>query len=180
MPKDKIFFIAILPSIEIQDAVNDFKQEAARLFDSKKALTSPPHITLVPPFKWKEDKILKLKKTLSAFAEKQKIINLELNGFDAFEPHVVFIDVIKNELLISLQKNLVHFLTDEINLVSDRPKREYHPHMTIAFKDLKAAIFPKAIAHFSKIEFKRKFEVDRIVLLEHRDKRWQVDQSFLF
>ena len=43
----------------------NIKQEFANRFNSKAALRSPPHITLHMPFKWKEEKEVKLIDVLS-------------------------------------------------------------------------------------------------------------------
>ena len=45
------FFIAILPPETIQREITDFKEEIARDFKSSHALKSPPHITLLMPFR---------------------------------------------------------------------------------------------------------------------------------
>ncbi len=51
-----LFFIAVLPPKEIQAEVTRFKEYAAGHFHSSRALRSPPHITLISPFQWPEER----------------------------------------------------------------------------------------------------------------------------
>jgi 2'-5' RNA ligase len=44
------WFIAVIPPEDIQEAVTALKREAAARFESRHALKSPPHVTLIPPF----------------------------------------------------------------------------------------------------------------------------------
>lgn len=171
--KPSIYFIAIIPDAATCAEVKAFKEFALANFESGGALKSPAHITLEPPFKWPDEDYPFLEKTLQSFAEKQSGFSLSLNNFEAFPPKVIFIDLIKSDPLFSLQDDLKNYLKSELKLVSDRPNRTYHPHMTIAFKDLRKSMFSKAWEHFSKVKYQKQFTVDWICLLKHNGKIWE-------
>ncbi|MCI5082507.1 MAG: 2'-5' RNA ligase family protein [Saprospiraceae bacterium] len=172
-----LFFIAVLPDDEIQAEVTSFKQTAAERFDSARALTSPPHITLIPPFRWKAERLPALLDSLKEFDFSEAPFELELNGFDVFEPRVIFVAPSPNEVLNNLQQELKNKLKEEIEL-SYRDHFGFHPHMTIAFKDLTESNFAKAWAWFKQVEYKRYFIVDSISLLQHNGQRWIVHSTY--
>lgn len=176
--KTAIFFIAILPNREICSEIKTFKEYTLAHFDSGHALRSPAHITLEPPFKWDMDQLSMLESALKAFAEKASPFTIELNDFDVFSPKVVFVKVLKNKALWDFQYELTSFLRSDLNLLSDRPDRPFHPHMTIAFKDLRKEMFLKARDHFSKITYQRNIKADQICLLQHNGKVWKEKAFF--
>ena len=177
--KEHLYFIAILPNREISSEVTQFKEYAAEHFDSSRALRSPSHITLFPPFRWPGNEEAALEKSMRAFVREASGFFLELENFDCFAPRVIFVDIVPNPELIRLQKQLEHWLQRTLNLQS-KDDRPYHPHMTVAFKDLKKGVFPDAWAHFSKIKYHRIFSVQEIALLKHEDHAWKIRRIFSF
>jgi 2'-5' RNA ligase len=171
--KTAIFFIAIIPNAEICSEVKAFKEYVLDHYGSGHALRSPAHITLQPPFKWEIEQLPILEDALNSFTEKQLAFSVELSGFDVFSPKVIFVDIVKNKLLQHFQNELANFLRSEFNLQSDRPDRAFHPHMTIAFKDLRKEMFTNAWAYFSRIPYRREFFANRICLLQHNGKTWE-------
>jgi len=177
--KDPLFFIALLPGEEIQREVTFFKQDCARRFQASHALKSPPHLTLIPPFAWPQARLGELCGALAEFASGQPLFEVELHHFNCFPPRVIFIDVVENQRLVALQLALFHFLKNSPGLEDERGNR-FHPHVTIAHRDLKPGVFPQAWDYFSKIAYQRTFQADRLTLLEHVGGRWGVLDVYFF
>lgn len=175
--KGGIFFIAILPDDVIRGEVTRFKEYAAEHFKSAHALRSPPHITLFPPFKWRTSDVGDLDETLREFAAGEPSFFLGLKNFDCFSPRVIFIDVVESRELNELQERLRKRLDSDLNL-KNQDRRPYHPHMTVAFKDLKRSVFPKAWAYFDKQRYERFFAVKDITLLRHNGKYWEIKRQY--
>lgn len=177
--RDLLFLIALLPDEQLQCEVTAFKNYCAKHFQASHSLTSPPHITLIPPFSFSIAKLSNLCDSLGAFASKQTDFDVGLNGFNCFPPRVIFVDVEPNIALTRLAADLNAHLERTVGL-----KREsshgFNPHMTIAHRDLQRHIFPKAWAHFQKLEFKRKFKAEELTLLRHEQGRWNVESVFTF
>ena len=174
---DPMFFIAILPDESIQREVTAFKKECGRLFGSVRALNSPPHITLIPPFLWSFALLDRLCYSLEEFSSSQSQFELTLHNFNWFEPRVIFVDVLESDPLRALQSSLLALLERKPGFES-RNAHGFYPHMTIAFKDLKPATFYQAKQHFSGLDYHRTFQVRHLSLLEHRLKRWEVMAEF--
>ena len=179
MFRDPLFFIALLPGEDIQREVTIFKQDCSRLFGASHALKTPPHLTLIPPFPWPRTRLTELGDALDDFAIGQHPFDIELKNFSSFPPRVIFVDVTENQQLKDLQLTLFHHLKKSVGLVDERGNR-FHPHTTIAHRDLKPGVFLKAWSHFSKLEYRRTFQADRITLMEHVRGRWEVYEDYFF
>jgi 2'-5' RNA ligase len=51
MVEEKLYFIAIIPPQPYKEKIAGIKQSFAEIYHVSHALKSPPHITLIPPFK---------------------------------------------------------------------------------------------------------------------------------
>ena len=166
-----LYFIAIIPPDEISEKVTAIKKYFAESFNSKGALKSPPHITLHMPFWWKSKKEEELVDFLKDFALRQEPFKVELKNFGAFPKRVIFVDIVKNDHLTILYKNLTRDIRSHLKIMKESYKnRGYNPHMTVAFKDLKPQAFTAAWPEFKERIFEYKFMVDNIILLKHNTK----------
>lgn len=160
-----LFFVALIPPVSIQDEVTAFKKQAAADFGAAHALRSPPHITLIPPFFFPEEKRKDLDRALRGFAAARAVFEVGLKNFSAFPPRVIFVAVQEDPALSACQRDLAQYLETTLALpVTD--SRPYHPHMTVAFKDLDRKRFPEAWRYFSRQTYERQFQADRLVLLQ--------------
>lgn len=173
------FFVALLPPQAVQDYATEVKFYFAQHFFSRHALTSPPHITLQPPFQWQQD-TLPLIESLSTFARSYSPIPITLNGFAAFPPRVIYIDVDRTTALLELHSALIEHL-ELIGLSDPREKsRSYQPHMTVAFRDLTKENFKLAWPQFEARSLHFEFEVGQLTLLRHTGQRWIIETEFPF
>lgn len=175
------FFVALLPPADVQERVNEVKGVMRDRFSSKAAFRSPPHITVHAPFEWPVSAVSRLQDSLSKFAYQQSPPSITLDGFSAFAPHVIYINVIKREGLMALQPNLLAHLESDISLVSKQDRRRaYVPHLTVAFRDLKPNMFRKAWSEFQRKEFHADFTASHLSLLAHNGKLWTVKENYEF
>lgn len=177
--KNPLWFIALIPPQEIAQEVTAFKKIAASRYYSKKALTSPAHITLQPPFDWPENRLGELTAVLEALASASNPFEQELRDFDCFRPRVVFVNIVLNEKLEDLAARLKTHLSPLLG--SDKvDNRPYHPHMTVAYKDLEPQQFYRAWEFFSQQPFFRKFTANALYLLRHEGGIWKPVREFKF
>jgi 2'-5' RNA ligase len=170
------WFVALLPPSAIQADINQIQHYFATNYGSSKALRSPPHITLQPPFDLANSATLTL--ALSQFAANFAPIPLQLAGFSAFPPRVIFIDVLKTPVLLMLQKSLVNYLAKHLIVDPQSDLRPFAPHLTVAFRDLTRENFALAWAAFRDRPFQADFVADRLTLLSHDGLGWQVYAEF--
>lgn len=175
------YFIALVPPEPVYGKALALKHHFKEVYNSKAALNSPPHITLHMPFMWSANKEQQLTDTLAQFARTQNSLEIKLNNFSAFAPRVIFIDVVKDEKLEALQKQLKRFCKMELNLFNANYKKlAFHPHITLAFRDLKKAEFYKAWEIFREKKFEAAFAANAVELLKHDGKVWQPFKTCYF
>ena len=58
--------------------------------------------------------------------------------------------------------------------------RGFHPHITIAFRDLRKEKFYEALAYFKTQAYNFTFTINSFCLLKHTGKEWLVHKEFDF
>lgn len=175
----KLMFVALLPPESVQQAANLVKQDFADNYRSRAALKSPPHITLQPPFRWQLEDLAQLRIVLRQFAQKQRPIPIILDGYGAFKPRVIYINVIRSPELLEIHQQLMADLESNLNIVHPPSKtRPFAPHMTVGFRDLTKANFWRAWEQYEHKSFYFEFRVFELTLLIHDGKVWQIEQQF--
>ncbi|MBW4572544.1 MAG: 2'-5' RNA ligase family protein [Tolypothrix carrinoi HA7290-LM1] len=175
------FFVALLPPQHIQDCANEIKQYFADRYASSGAQKSPPHITLQPPFEWVDSNVSFLEDSLKKFASRRSPVPVTLHNFAAFAPRVIYIDVVQTPELMDLQADLMAYVESNLGIVDKVSQtRSFTPHMTVAFRDLTKQNFKIAWTEFEKRELHFEFKCDRLTLLLHDGKRWNVKTEFSF
>lgn len=133
------------------------------------------------PFEWKEAKEEKLINSLKGFAEGREKFTVTIQNFSCFAPRVIFAAVDSSPRLLALEKDLLGFCKHELNLFHARYRDlPFHPHITLAFRDLKKEAFERGWAYYRDQLFSGEFTADRIVLLRKDEKEWTPLTDFLF
>lgn len=164
------YLIAILPPEPIASEIYKLKEHFRDKYNSKASLNSPPHITLHMPFEFSNEEKL-LTNFKNTFITPFKI---ELKDFGCFEPRVIFIAVSKSSELESAQRNVMDFCKQELNVFNaDYKNQPFHPHITLAFRDLKKPMFKESWNEFKDKTYSASFTCSKISLLRHDGKFWR-------
>ncbi len=170
----QMYYIALLCPPEVNERIQQFKLWMKEQFGCVIALRSPAHITLVPPFWFGEEREHALLTALYAFKSGKKELQIELNGFAHFGKKVLFIQVNSGPELNEM-KNLVndHFIQSFPGKIK-KDGRPFHPHVTIATRDMSPGHFFKAWGYFFNKKFAETFSVHVITLLKLSPGKWNV------
>ncbi|MEB3293323.1 MAG: 2'-5' RNA ligase family protein [Synechococcales bacterium] len=197
------WFIALIPPQEMQVYANQIKQMFADQYGSCKAFTSPPHVTLHPPFTIASREITEIAHQLTIFAADRPAVPVTLSGFGAFSPRVIYINVLPTAALLAMQAELLVYCCSTLGILdplakagsqipasqsSSRQDRPFVPHLTVAFRDLTVQQFHRAWPEFANrsIELdgqpidRYEFLADQLTLLRHDGQRWVIHQQFPF
>jgi 2'-5' RNA ligase len=175
------YFIAIVPPEPLFGALHDLKSHFREKYNARAALRSPPHITLHMPFLWNERKESRLVNALTEFAATRSPFGLRINHFGSFPPRVIFAAIEDSFVLTECQLSLHRFCKVNLNLFNaNYQERPFHPHFTLAFRDLRKEAFAEAWNEFSHRTFQEEFTVDRLRLLKHNGKEWDIHVDLLF
>ena len=169
----RMYYVAVVCPKEIDEKVFQLKEWMRKQFGCMVALKSPGHITLIPPFWMDESREDELIKTLQEINSTEKA-EVRLNNFSHFGDRVLFINVNESDSLTSLKEQTEsHFLQDFSGVIK-KDERPFHPHVTIANRDVSPGTFVKAWGHFSKEKFESSFVADTISLLKLNAGKWNV------
>jgi 2'-5' RNA ligase len=183
------WFIALIPPQDMQDYANQVKQHFADQYASRQAFTSPPHVTLHPPFTIPTVEITETLNQLAAFAADRSPIPVTLSGFGAFPPRVIYIQVLPTTELLAVQAELLVYCESRLGVVNSQTQTyPFVPHLTVAFRDLQADQFHLAWAEFAprSLELqgqpidRYEFLADQLTLLRHDGQAWVIHQQFPF
>jgi 2'-5' RNA ligase len=173
------YFIAIVPPEPLLSEIREIKEGIFGDYKTKGALQSPAHITLHMPFSFEEEKEAKLISSLESF-NFDTLFPITLDNYGCFEPRVVFINVMEEAKLFELQKQLVMHVKRHLLLFNQFDDlRGFHPHVTVAFRDLKKAVFYKVWEEFKAKRYQAEFTCDRFSLLKHQKDGWTVFKEFV-
>lgn len=172
-------FIAILPPEPLKEQIRELKEEIKKKYGAVRALRLPAHITLQPPFKIEEALVPQLHLYLKEFTGSLEPFEVYLAGFGAFPPKVLFIEVPSPDHLRKVHRQLTDLLQKE-HYINEEVPREFHPHITLATRDLKKSDFRTAREDLENRTFKAHFKATGIHLFQHNGRSWDINREFKF
>lgn len=178
MPKQNNYFIALIPHEAVSGEVTGFKNDFAANYKSSKALRTMPHITLKAPFKLEAREHNNLLQWFSGIRPMAEAFTVELEDFGSFNNKnnpVIYVKPVMTPVLERLQKSIITAFEHSYPKISiPYTERTFHPHMTIAFRDLTPEQYDRAMDVYQHKKYSAAFRADRFYLLQHDDEKWNV------
>jgi 2'-5' RNA ligase len=168
-----LFFVAILPPPKITDEIEEIRNQCSLDHQVYTALKPPVHITLIPPFKLEKELETKLVSSLEQ-SRSFEPFEQQLQDYGSFPPRVVFINANKNTGILALHK----ILKEKLKLFLKDSPRSFHPHITIAYRDVEPLVYEQIMEAYSKRRFRETFTVDKFTLLRHDGQKWNRYKEF--
>ncbi|PZX59871.1 2'-5' RNA ligase [Algoriphagus ratkowskyi] len=168
------YFLAVVPEGKVMERITKLKVEIKDRHQAKFALKSPAHITVKMPFIYNEAKENKLILKLGEFIEDYRPMLMRIRGVKTFGQRVIYLGVDDTPDLFDFQRELKSFCKRELNLVDELSDRNFHPHMTIAFKDIKKEQFQNILKLATETNLDEVLSVTTIALLKKVEGRWEV------
>ena len=174
-----MYFVALVAPEDINKQVVKWKHWMKERYQCEVALRSPAHVTLVPPFWMRPELENNLDDSITKFSIHQKSFRVQLNNFSHFKSKVIFIDVATNDQLTKMKDDLSRFLLNSGKYPLKEDGRSFHPHVSIANRDLHKTAFYEAWEHFKEKRYAADWMVQSISLLKHNNRNWDVIASSL-
>jgi 2'-5' RNA ligase len=179
-PSEKsMYYIALLCPLEIDEQMDNYKTFMKETYGCEVASKSPAHVTLVNPFFLSDGKHKDLLEKLEAFDSIVTDVSIEIDGFNHFENRVIFADVVSDENLTALQEQIENYLRNSGFPFIKEAKKPYHPHVTIATRDIKVDTFEEAWSNFEGKTFKGSFSTNAIHVMKLVEEKWIHDKQFV-
>ena len=174
------YFIGLLPPPALETSLHQVKADLKAHFQVKYALQSPAHLTMKMPFRYKEAKEQELVILFTSLLEDQPSFTLQLKGIGHFGRRNIHHQLAPSSPLLELQTKLRGFCKRYLHLVEGLSDRNFQPHLTLAYKDLKEGHFEEVLAFVKKNAVKADFLADRAYLLKNVEGRWKVVAPLIF
>lgn len=172
------YFLAVLPPAVYLDQVEELKRVIHERFGCKYARKSPAHVTLKMPFSFSAKREEHLKESLTSYFSTHHSFRIGINQVGTFGRRVIYLKVNAPQAMIDMQAGLKTYCQRELHLLPELSDRNYHPHMTVAFKDLKASYFDDLVRFLKLQKVGFSFDVDRVFLLRKAQGIWEPIHEF--
>lgn len=182
MDESRLYFIAIRPGELVSNHITAMQREISQKYFTQKALSVFPHITLVQPFKRFQEAEVEMHLNLERFFSAVRPLEIKLSGMGCFNNpsgKVIFINVKTDPSLMELHKQLAEFLRKELKFTPRESSLVFHPHITLAYRDLTAENFRRAWPLYENKSFEASFKVQQVGLYKHDFRQWQLLSTFL-
>jgi 2'-5' RNA ligase len=170
----KMYFVAVVLPEELNKEVKVFKNLMLEKWGCKVGLKSPAHITLIPPFWMDEAREEALLHDLDVLCNSLHPFPVTTNNFSAFKPRIIFIQPVLHEPLKKLKQATDVFCATHKHYGARADSRSFHPHITIATRDLHKHAFAEAWPYFEHKKFEPSFEAKGLSVLRHNGRNWDV------
>ena len=179
--KENLKLIAIVPPEPVFSEIRKEQEYIANTWGPQHALRTPPHLTIIPPLSLTSSEIGWLFGMGSAVAGTISPFRVELKDFSSFKPRVIFINPIVPRELHELYEIWYDALMVKMPHVLDKyPDRPYHPHVTLAHKDVTHPQFDKIWNHYAGKRYRAYFQVDHFCILSYHEHGWEVERKYYF
>ena len=168
------YFLAIVPCEPVFGMTNDLKEKLFEVFGLKYALKSPPHVTLKMPFLHNEKKERQMVESLRGFFEQEKSFSLALGGIGSFGNRVAFLKIKYPPELKDCQRRLLAFTRVALKKKVEISDSNYHPHMTLAYRDVKKDQFQQVMDYLGPRKVKGSFEAREVAVLKKENGAWVI------
>ena len=175
-----LYFVALLPEHAQQALITDLKLHIKARYGASHALKLPPHITIVAPFRMPEAHETILENILKTFAHEKPPFKVRMKDFGAFRPRVIYISIEENKFLNALHFDLLERLSTVALIQKGDPQKAFHPHITLANRDLSKAQFDAAWPVFKTKKTQMEFDANALTLFKHNSQSWDIFNVFSF
>jgi 2'-5' RNA ligase len=175
-----MYFLAIVLPQALNEKVLPYKEMMRERYGCMVGLKSPAHITLVPPFWMEPEKETLFISDADQLSATFHAFEAGTNDFSAFRPRTIFIALQPNAKLDGVKKKTDEFFREKEAYTFKLDTRPFHPHITIATRDLHKKDFHEAWPFFEKKSFKETWMIDGLSVLRHNKKNWDVIHTSQF
>lgn len=169
-----LYYIAVVCPDEINEKINEYKDYMQQKYGCRAAQKSPAHLTIIPPFKAEEDLETVFKDFISSFNVGLVPFDIQLKNFSHFGNRVISVDVAPNDTLSRLEQELNEQFMGQFKSIIFRNRPEFHPHVTIATRDIPEYKFDEAWDHFSQQNIETSFTCKSLSVLKLVRGVWEI------
>lgn len=125
-----------------------------------------------------EEKEQELTVALTNFVQSEKPFEIEVSGFGHFSKRAVFVEVKNKQVVRNFFERFQQVINNTLDIKDHETTSDFHPHLTIATRDLHKKNFQQAWEDFKNREFEDSFKAESFNLFKHNHKTWDILNEF--
>ena len=116
-----------------------------------------------------------------SIADKTKPFQIEFTGYGCFKNSVIYMDMVVSSQIENLYREWRTALeTGMPHLLKRYPDRPYHPHLTLAHRDVSPEVFKLMWEYYKEREHKTSVTFRSFGILHQQPAKWVVEEEFFF
>ncbi len=153
----------------------------ASTWGPRRALQTPPHLTLIEPLALSDDQITILENLCTKLTAIQTPFHIRVSGYSAFMPRVIFMNPILPPELLLLQTEMRNKIRELMpDVLKKYQDRTFDPHITLAHRDVNPDQFNLMWKHYQHLHLDLEFQVNTFHVLGHRTDGWAIEKEYIF
>jgi 2'-5' RNA ligase len=175
-----IYLLAILPPHELARDIHQIRLHCSEKFGVLKALRPPVHISMYRPFRLEEEFENNFILLIQSAIAEQEVFEQEIENFEAFNTHAIVLRALLNTGILNLYNTISTIMREKGIDKHPTDIFPFHPHLTIAYRDIKPEVFPLIWEDYKNKKFNASFRADHLSLLKHDGNRWLEIKNYPF
>jgi 2'-5' RNA ligase len=150
-PRLPLYFVALIPQGDVKVQINNIKHQTGGRFGCRQALKSPPHITIIPPFRLQPERVEEMLAAVRNHFEAPVNLSINFNGLGAFETRTIYLDIIADSGINAYDLAAKQLVSTQPDLFPNvRFHEAFHPHITLANRDIPPGDFREMMDYLGK------------------------------
>lgn len=150
-PRLPLYFVALIPQGDVKVQINNIKHQTGGRFGCRQALKSPPHITIIPPFRLQPELVEEMIGVVRNNFEPPANLSIDFSGLGAFETRTIYLDIVADSGINAYDLVAKKIVNQHPALFPNvRFHEVFHPHITIANRDIPPGDFKEMMEYLSK------------------------------
>ncbi|MCK5015844.1 MAG: 2'-5' RNA ligase family protein [Candidatus Peribacteraceae bacterium] len=171
--KNNLIGLAVLLDDFAFNFARKLEIDISKKFHTKKGLNQSPHITIKRPFECDDKMFSDVSEYVEKLSEETDPFSITIDGFDFFEPTVVYLNIKPSNELLELHKRINKDLLNKFSIeIGPREGENVVFHSTIALEDISEETFYKIKEYVLNIPFQHTFNLRKIGLFYKEDDYW--------
>lgn len=175
-----IYLLAIIPPHELSREIHQIRLLCSEKFGVLKALKPPVHISMYRPFRLEEEFEDNFIHIIQSATAEQVVFEQKIEDFEAFNNHAIVLRALLNPGILKLYTIISTIMKDKGIDKHPTDIFPFHPHLTIAYRDIKPEVFPLIWKDYKNKKYNASFKADYLSLLKHDGNQWLVIKNYPF
>lgn len=177
-PRLPLYFVGLIPQGEVKKQIDNIRNQNSGRFGCRVALKSPPHITVLPPFRIEPENVEAMKSVVRSSFPSPNGLLVKFSDVGTFERRTIFLDVLNDHHLNAFDVKAKELVAAYPHYFQNARFHEvFHPHVTLANRDILPEYFDEMVSYLRNKIYPIMCDSLRLEILHLERGRWEIVQN---